>query len=128
MASVIALNRVVYSGCSIGFTSFLWPEYHPTDAKFVEIGEADMDKPMNCPVCGTENTRTYYTEEFGLVEDHYLCHTCCYFEEMTYSPTYVGIDLNTTSLLALLRQLSVLWKNRKRLLCINGLKIGRYQF
>lgn len=84
-----------------------------------------MNKPMNCPVCGTENTRTYYTEEFGLVEDHYFCRTCGYFSEMAYSPTYEGVDLNTTSLRALFRQLLVLWKYRRNL---RGLKIGRYPF
>lgn len=50
-----------------------------------------MVKLMNCPVCGTENKREYYTDCVGLVEDHYLCKKCGYFYQMAYSPALDGI-------------------------------------
>ena len=51
-----------------------------------------MEQMVKCPLCGTENKRTYYSEDVGLVEDHYACTHCGYTEEMAYSPVYVGID------------------------------------
>ena len=51
-----------------------------------------MEQMMKCPLCGTENKRTYYSEDVGLVEDHYVCKYCGYTKEMAYSPEYVGVD------------------------------------
>lgn len=84
-----------------------------------------MEEVMSCPVCGADNIRIYYTEEIGLVEDHYFCETCGYWEEMAYSPTYAGIEPFTKSPMAFLRQLRVLWKHRKNL---HGLWFARNRF
>lgn len=53
-----------------------------------------MTKQMKCPLCGTENERTYRTESVGLVEDYYQCKHCGYFFEMCYSEPHEGIDFN----------------------------------
>ena len=52
-----------------------------------------MDEIMSCPICGTENKRAYSTECMGIVENHYFCSNCGYFDEMAYSPRYTGICL-----------------------------------
>jgi len=45
-----------------------------------------------CPVCGTINPYAVYTEEcYGVVEKHYHCPNCYYFEEGAYGPIYTGI-------------------------------------
>ena len=45
-----------------------------------------------CPVCGTSNPYSEYTEEcWGVVEAHYHCPNCFYFEEGAYGPIYKGI-------------------------------------
>ena len=50
-----------------------------------------MQVIMNCPVCGQENKRDFYTECIGIVEDHYHCKQCGYIVEMAYSPVFKGI-------------------------------------
>lgn len=52
-----------------------------------------MERQMKCPICGTENTRLYWTECVGVVEDYYSCDRCGYFHEMAYSPYHEGIEL-----------------------------------
>lgn len=50
-----------------------------------------------CPVCGTENQRTVYTEAgIGVVEEHYFCPCCGYSEEMAYSPSFVFFEKRGT--------------------------------
>lgn len=45
-----------------------------------------------CPVCGASNPYSEYTEEcYGVVEIHYHCSYCYYFEEGAYGPIYKGI-------------------------------------
>jgi len=52
-----------------------------------------MYKYINCPVCGTRNEYTVYSEfGFGIVELHYHCPECTYFVEQCYSPVCVGIS------------------------------------
>ncbi len=52
-----------------------------------------MKEIMKCSICNAENTRQYWTEEFGIVEDYYYCNFCGYFHEMAYSPCNEGIEL-----------------------------------
>ena len=52
-----------------------------------------MERIEECPVCGKENKRIYYTEDVGLVEDHYFCPNCGYFREMAYSPVLEGVAI-----------------------------------
>ena len=83
-----------------------------------------MEKPMNCPICGTVNIRKYQFESgIGNVEDFYHCKDCGYFFEMAYSPVHEGITpfLSTR----IFSQLRILWKNRKKL---HGLKFDRCHF
>ena len=49
-------------------------------------------REKKCPVCGTYNPYSEYTEEcYGVVEVHYHCPNCYYFEEGAYGPIYKGI-------------------------------------
>lgn len=50
-----------------------------------------MKRQENCLICGKENTRTYYTGDFGLEEEYYYCSECGYFRQMAYSPMTEGI-------------------------------------
>ena len=79
-----------------------------------------METITSCPICGTPNTRTYWSEENWLVEEYYYCNTCGYFLEMCYSPAYDGIEILPFPLC--IKQFVVLFKNRKKL---RGLKISR---
>ena len=52
-----------------------------------------MYEYINCPVCGTRNEYTTYSElGFGIIERHYHCPRCTYFVEQAYSPVCVGIS------------------------------------
>lgn len=82
-----------------------------------------MEKPMNCPVCGTVNIRKYWTEEIGLVEEYYFCKDCGYFSEMSYSPVHEGISLFWST--RIFSQIRILLKNRKKL---RGLKFDECHF
>lgn len=83
-----------------------------------------MKAPMTCPVCGESNTREYWVESVGTVEDYYFCERCGYFHEMAYSPYHEGIMLLRTPI-RIVRQIAVLIKNRKKL---NGLKFDCCHF
>lgn len=50
-----------------------------------------MTKQEKCLICGKENTRTYYYEDVGLVEEYYYCSECGYFRQMAYSPVTEGM-------------------------------------
>ncbi len=48
-----------------------------------------------CPVCGKEHDVTVFSEyPVGIVEYHFYCDRCTYFEEMCYSPVSSGISDN----------------------------------
>ena len=53
-----------------------------------------MKKMMKCPVCNTENERTYYTDSGKLVENYYSCNHCGYGFDMCCSPVREFIDLS----------------------------------
>lgn len=50
-----------------------------------------MKDIMKCPICDSENERTYYTEDIGLAEEYYNCENCGYFIHMCYSSPVKGI-------------------------------------
>lgn len=50
---------------------------------------------MECPICGKNNTREYYEEDVGLVEDYYSCHKCGYQYFMAYNPPIEGIYMQS---------------------------------
>lgn len=52
-----------------------------------------MEKQETCPICGTINRRTYFTESVGLVEDYYNCPNCGYFLHMCYSEPLIGFTI-----------------------------------
>lgn len=56
-------------------------------------GRFYMEKKVPCNVCGTENPYLWYSEDVGLVEEHYYCENCGFFIEMAYSPSIIGMTV-----------------------------------
>lgn len=53
---------------------------------------ACMEREMKCPICGTVNTLTSYSEAFGEVERYYDCSHCGFHEEFSYGAYRRGVD------------------------------------
>lgn len=53
---------------------------------------ACMEREMKCPICGTVNELTSYSEPFGEVERYYTCGHCGYVEEFSYGSYLDGVD------------------------------------
>ena len=67
-----------------------------------------MTAIRKCPVCGRDNTRTYYTLDYSFVcEDYYCCKHCGYFYEMAYSEYYEGIAVGRG--MCFFRRLYIRW-------------------
>lgn len=51
-----------------------------------------MERKKICPICGTSNSDTYYTDEtYGICEEYYSCKECTYFIYQAYSAPIYGI-------------------------------------
>ena len=51
-----------------------------------------MKREKICPICGTSNSDTYYTDEtYGICEEYYSCKECTYFIYQEYSAPIYGI-------------------------------------
>lgn len=83
-----------------------------------------MQSIMYCPVCGSENTRSYNVWGcVGVCEDFYSCGNCGYFHEMSYSPYHEGIELKPFPYIV--KQLVTLLKHHRNL---GRLRPGRPHF
>lgn len=51
-----------------------------------------MEREMKCPICGTVNELTSYSEPFGEVERYYDCSHCGFHEEFSYGAYRRGVD------------------------------------
>jgi len=68
---------------------------------------------VKCPICGSVNTETVYSDEMRIVEYYYNCTECTYAEQMAYSPSYWSIDWKHLPIKYLWKAIRFYYKNKE---------------